>query len=651
MNGSETGTFQDRHWWNAHRDGADAHNVLNGFVDSIRMSQAVRYDNWRKLIAMYEWGFKAGTYNVAGDVPVTDFTNAYNAAQNFVETVHSKIIKSKVIPMAITTGGGYMQRKRARDLQKALEGTFDENNLDLVKEDVVMDALTTGAGVAKVFCEWGKIRIQTVPIDDMLVDEQEGRMRCPPCIYQISRMDRFKALELYGGKGAELHGDQDERRRKILTAPVDREISRNANSGASYGVGSTDQIRVIEAWHLPSRPLSSYEGDEDDVKHDGRYVVAIEGCTLIDTEWCYDRFPFAFYIPRRRRRCFWGLALMQQLAAPQKEYEYITGKIQNSVHWMAGAHWLAPRGSKVDPRLIDNDEGTVWEFDGQTPPTAYHPEIFQPQALEYQQGITAQMAQHSGISTYASSAQVPAGLQQASGKALQAFDDTQDERLRAYHTELDRWFMDLSQLVIMWARELTEYGEKELTVGYAGQKALEKVDWAQVLLDESEYTLKIFPISDLSRNPSARFEQLQEMLQAGAITVEQFRRLFNLPDLESENELDSADTDVIDMALDAIVLKGKYISPEPFDNLQLAYARAGKFYNLCRLQDVPEARLQLLRNYILDVKARMDEMNGVQQAPIGGPVPPPGAPPPGGPGLPAPPPGQPADVMVPPMAA
>ena len=94
------------------------------------------------------------------------------------------------------------------------------------------------------------------------------------------------------------------------------------------------------------------------------------------------------------------------------------------------------------------------------------------------------MKEHVGVSAMSTSSQVPAGLQQASGKALQVFDDVEAERLRPYHSELDRWHTELAQLIILEARELTEGGKAKYSVKYMGKGAIESVDWAKVLLDE-----------------------------------------------------------------------------------------------------------------------------------------------------------------------
>ncbi len=614
--------FVDEAWW-CHEEHHEAHDFLIGHITSMRARQSTRYANFNKLNSIYEWGFRAAyAWDSQEEAPLMEWSNAFNAAQNVVETVHAQVCRQTLIPMPITTGGGYSQRKRAKDLQKALEGTYDECRVEEIDSDVQMDALNCGAGFAKVFSEFGRVCIEFVPCDDLTVDDSEGRYRAPRSMYETKRMDRFKALELYGGTEAWLHGEQATRRERIMRCKV------SDSKGTASREISHDQIDVHTAYHLPSGPDAC----------DGRMVVCIDGCTLVDVRRDRKRFPFVKCIPRPRRRQFWGLSMMHDLAANQNEYERCTKKNQKAMQKVGGTHILAPRSAGVNPREITNDEGDFVEYDGNVPPREWTPNAVSSQQLQYTAEIPDTMMRTHGVSPMSAHNEVPAGLSQASGKALQVFKDAGDGRLKPYFKARDRFHVDLCQLIIEEARELVE-GDNDYAVGYASKKALEKISWSKVLIDEQEFVLKIFPISALAQDPAAKFEQLQEMLNAGAITIEQFKRLFGLPDLEAENEIDSADTDIIDMNLDIIAMDGRYLSPEPFDNLGLAKMRAGKFYNLCRARKgIPEARLELLRNYIADCDALLQAA-----AP-----PPPPAPPPQ-PGMPAGPPMPPdAEMPIPP---
>lgn len=604
--------YTDVTWYLADARGKKAHEYLVGLCREMRARQATLLDNTKKCIAVYQYGGDAMNIEPTDDAPLEDTMLTFNAAQNAVETVHSKVIKTRIAIMPLTEGGGYLARQRAKELGKAIEGVFDENFADGAEEDVVMDALVTdhGAGACKVFEAAGRVRIEHVPIEDVWFDEAETRQRVPRCCYHVPAdgVDKFVALELWAKDGDTypgLVGSVEERRVAILKAAGSPDALRMSRSP-----GEKMRLDVYEAWHLAS-------GDVDEEgKHDGRHTICVDGATLIDEPWDGKAFPIVMYVPRKRRRSIWGLSLMRQLVAPQREYEKLTKKIQNQHQKMAVSGFSASKQAQVNVRDITSGTfgaGFVVEHDG---PQAPQPFVIEPVAVgtyQYAEGIPRNMLERNGISALSATSQLPAGMGQASGKALQVFEDFESERLLPYHRERERFKIALAGRVVDVAARICER-EGHYKSSYQGKKGLETLDWKEVLMDRESFVLKVFPVSQLSKQPAAKFAQLTELLNAQAITVEQFKRLYELPDLEAENELDSSDTDVIDRAMDIMVVKGRYLAPEPFDNLELIIQRAGKFYNVCRQQEVPENRLQLLRDYMEDARSLQQEAQAAEAA-------------------------------------
>ena len=608
----------DRPWWRAHATGDTTHDLLLGLASEMKNRQKTQLDNTRRLNQAYQWGVKYSV-QVWDDtvVPIDEDTHTLNAAQDTIDTVHAKVCKPKIRPMPLTEGGTPIARRRARDLGRAIEGVFADCALEEVKEDVVMDALVTdhGAGAAIVYADEGQVRIEHVPVEDLFFDEAEVRYRKPRCLYRRIFIDRYVAAEKFGREDDWLDGDAGERRRKILSAPKAEEpIGRSSPDH--------DQIELWEAWHLRSRRPAG--DDEDEGSDDGRHAIVLHGCTLMDRRWDGDRFPIVLYAPRRRRRSIWGISLMRTLLATQREYETITEKIQRAHHRMGGSHFAIPKAANVDARELDNGIGTAFEYEGNVPPQVFNPDPCSAQTYQYADKLPLLMHRRGGLSELSVASQIPAGLSQASGKALQVFDDFEAERLLPYYTPLERWIVAIMWAVVDVVRELIEH-DRDLSATYRGRDALERVKWRDLLGDHKacDFDFQVFPVSNLARTPAARFAQLQELLNAGAITIEAFRRLYELPDLAAENELDTADTDLIDRSLDSMVCTGRYISPEPYDNLDLAIQRAGKFYSLCRLKELPDDRLELIRQYIQDAMALSAERAKAQPAAA------PGAPPPG----------------------
>lgn len=670
---SANDVYIDETWFLAHRQGAAAGPRLVSLCREMARRQTQLIENTEKCMAVFEYGGEAISLQPGDPFPIEDSLLTFNRAQNIVETAYAKIIKSRISIMVLSEGGGYLQQARSKEASNAIEGVLDANEFEEIEEDVVLDELVSdhGAGAVIVTDHCDEVKVEHAPIEDIWFDEAETRHRTPRSCYRIPKggLDKFVACELFASdtdipSGAV--GTPETRRAAILAAAQRPESWRR-----SVGVGDVkSRVDIFESWHLPSGPVEEEEYEEDEEydnedgermvrtvkkyrpKHDGRHVVAVDGQngTLIDEPWDgKGGFPVLLAVPRRRRRTIWGLSMMRDLIAPQREREKLSIKIQSANQKMGFSGLIASKSANVNVREFTAGtfgQGFLAEYDGQIPPTQFTPEPVAQSTYGYYEAIGREMGESKGISGLATSSQVPAGLQQASGKALQVFEDFEDVRLLPYHRERERFRVRLSWLVVHAARRIVERKGSYVST-YRGKHGIEKVEWKELLADAKDFVIRVFPVSALSKQPAAKFAQLTELLNAGAIDVQQFRRLFELPDLEAENQLDMADYDLIAKALDTMVIKGKYVTPLPFDDFQLAIKLASKFANLCRLREVPEERIKLIVDWIEDVKSLRDQA----QAAAAPPPAPPGAPPPGDPMAPLPPDGGGAPPPLPPEMA
>lgn len=627
-------------WWSAKDRDEEPHKRIIPLVRQLKQRQETRYTAMRRYATIYEYGYNAVDRVTAKAKWIDDGKLFFNFAQNVVDTIVAQIATPRVQPMALTEGASYGARQKAKELTQCIEGQWDECDLDSVKEQIITDAcIFEGVGLVKGYASQNcdAVVFKRVCPLDVFVDDAEAIDGEPRCFYHRQRMDRYVAAEDYGQPDPSLNGSAKTRRQKILKAPAAR-IDDDADS-------SLDRIELWESWHLPSR-MPDPSDPEDKGSQDGRHCIVIDGCTLLDEPWEESRFPFAVFKPKKARQGWWGIPAMRQLAAGQREYEKVTAKLQRAHQKMGGSHFIVNRNAKIAKRTMTNDSGDVWEVDGDPANVRdIQPTPANPQTYQYRDGIVADMLRSTGNSTFSAQGAVPAGLQQASGKALEVFSDENSKYHILWHREVERWTLDVTDLMKMVVRQILKV-KPDFSSKYREKRGYKTIAWKD-LIDE-DHVVRVFPVSMLAQAPAAKFAQLSELLNAGAITVEQFRRLFELPDIESETDIDAADTDIIDRNLDHMVMTGRYLAPQPFDDLQLLITRAGKFYNACRVQDVPDARLELIRNCISDAQALMNPPAPAGAAPpMAPPVGPPGMPPPG---AAMPPPAPPGAPMMPPGA-
>jgi hypothetical protein len=128
------------------------------------------------------------------------------------------------------------------------------------------------------------------------------------------------------------------------------------------------------------------------------------------------------------------------------------------------------------------------------------------------------------------------------------------------------------------------------------------------------------------------------MVQSGMIDIKEGRRLLDYPDLEQVEKLANAGEERIYQVLDDIIESGKYESPDPFMDLQLAKTTVVQYINLYASAKLEESKMQMLRDFYSQI---MDLMQAAQP-----PAPPPGAAP-GGPAPQAVPEAPPTSPLIP----
>ncbi len=624
-------TMSSTPWWDPELK-TEPHTRLLPLVKAMQETQAQRYENMRRMVSVYEYGGGSGA-NTPDDLSAIDDARLhFNVAKNAMDTMHAQVCTPRVAPMLLTEGGTKGQRDRAKMATKAIEGVFDENDFEEIREDVVLDAQVSYCGFALVYsCVYGKktadndtryadIKIERILPEDIFVDEAEGLYRKPRCIYRRQFRDRYVLLAEYGKPDADLFGSAATRKSAI----------KKAKAGSPRGnnrVQNADQIEVWEAWHLPSGPVEYEEVEEEGKRrrkpaHDGLHAICIDGCTLFSEPWDCDRFPIAVYRPEKARTGFWGLAAMRQAMAGQREYERVTERLQRAHKKQGSAGFVVSRGANLNTRELTNGVGWIVEVDGSPDGVRdVTPTPANPQTYEYREGIASDVLRFLGLSGFSAQSEVPAGMTNASGKALQTFEDSEGKRGILRHRGMERFVIDASDLVITEARRRIAEGIR-IESRYRDKTGFQCIDWneiIEVLEDRKSYVVRTFPVGMLAQTPSAKFAQLDSLLDRGVINVEQFKRLFEIPDLEAENAIDTADVEIIDKNLDYMVTTGKYLSPQSFDSLELIIERGGKVYNAYRIAEVLDERLELVRRYIIDAKALIDEAASKAAAMASGP--------------------------------
>lgn len=491
----------------------------------------------------------------------------FNVVQSAGDAVSAKIAKNRPKPMFLTSGGSYTLQRKAKKLDKFVEGVYYENNAYILGPQIFTDAYVLGDGIIHVFDRDDKVTFERVIAGEMFTDWAESIYGEPRQLHRVKNIDREVLLDMFPDKEKEIN-----------------EASKSDLGDSVNTENVSDQLCVVESWHLKS-------GKDAE---DGCHTINIyNGKNLFDdTEWDKKRFPFAKLTWSRRLHGYWGQGGAEQVQPIQLEINKILWTMQRSYQLSGSFKIWVKIGSKIVKEHLNNEIGTIIESDER--PEYMVPPIIPPEMYQQLDKLKNAAFEQIGVSQLSANSQKPAGLD--SGRALREYNNIETERFMILGQAYEQFFLQLSMLAIDCARDIYA-SKKSLSVKSPNSKFIQSIDWKDAEISDDDMILQMFPVSSLPNDPSGRMQTIQEWVQAGWITPRTAKRIQNFPDLEAVEELDNAKEDYLHMILEKIIDDGEFTPPEPFDDLQLAKELFLNYYAYGKNSGVEEDKLEMLRQF------------------------------------------------------
>lgn len=558
----------DLQWWTYDDPSDSAWSAYS----SIYEGDSIRRDAYLRYLRLYS----NTDDSYVGSTPADVWANeraSMNVVKSIIDTVASKIAKSKPKAAFLTNAGNYTLKRKARLLERYVDAESYVAKMPAKYQDAFIDACILGTGVVKHYADIPRqhVAVERIFPGEILVDHIEGRYRDPRQLFQRKYVSR-----------EQLKHDFPEHAEAISRAP---ELPKEVDWGRDT---TADQIVVVEGWHLPSSPRAG----------DGRHIIFIEGRTLFDEKWESETFPFVFLRWTVRRQGFWGQGLAEDLTGLQLEINRLLQKIQKIFHLLAVPRVYVEQGSKVNKAQMTNMVGCIVPYVGSKPiidtSATVNAEVFN--HLKY---LISSAYEVAGISQDTAGGNVPQGLDEASGIAILRQTEVQTTR---YALAVQMWeeaHCEGARLTVACGKMLSKAIKGYSPVTSKDRYTIATVKWSDVDMDEDAYVLKVFPASSMPDLPSGKIKMILGMQGLGiAQDPQTVAKLLDFPDLESEFALDRASSDDIDRQIELMLDEGGYDSPEPFQDLQLALKKVQSAYLKARMDGVPEERLALLREYM-----------------------------------------------------
>ncbi len=605
----DPGDGVDSRWWLL--DGDKAAQSISGVLTTLKEAQAPRLTRFMANTRLYDnapalgvigfgtvWGAAGATTSTAGQK--TKIT--YNLVQSATDTVTSKAGKNKPRPFFLPSGGNFRQHRKAKRLNKFVDGMFYENKVYTLGIAAFRDAAVWGDGTIKIVEKNGRVAFERVLPMELFVDEVEALLGSPRQMHHVRFVDRRKLAAAFPDFA-------DTILNKV-------EASKLTELGARGNV--SDMVLVRESWHLRSGPDAT----------DGKHIVSVDDYAICKMEeWEHDFFPFARMRWSPRLVGYWSQSLSEQLQPTQFELNGLMQQVQRATYKAGYSTTWVPKGSNVPKDFITNATDTVIEYTGTVSP---HREVYPVVPPE----IYRQIEQHkrdgfelAGVTLLSAIGQKPAGLD--SKVALREQQDIESDRFRTVGDEYQNLFLELARIGLAFARMIAKKNGGKYEVTSRGRGSMEKLSWSDIGLAEDEYGLECFPVSSLPRDPAGRLQTITEYAQAGYLTPREARRLLDFPDLESVESLANAAEDWLVQCLDKIVDDGEYAGPDPEDDLKLGRELVLQYIAVGKSKGLEDDRIEMLRRFLKQIDAF--EKKAVQlslvQGGAGGGLAPPTAPP------------------------
>lgn len=598
--------FVDR-WWLEPEERIYHH--VQGVLTTIESRQAFRRVSnirWRKLYSNYDHtaGVTGGVHGRMMASRAGSGANAFRFTLNVVEScidgAAAKIAKSRPVPRIVTSKGSFKQRKKSMLLSKYIKGMFSELDIYEKAQQCFVDSCIWGTAALRFMVEDGQVKAKRVLVDDIIVDEEDGRDGDPRQLHQRAHVNRDVLAELFP--------DHVER---IMTAG-------SMLPGDTYTPVSQDLVAVTESWHLPS----SEDAD------DGLHVICLDNCTVFSEPWDFQWFPFAMLRWKPDPLGFYGTGLSQQLAPIQLAINKLCILIQDSIEQVSKPNMFLPNGSNIIAQQVSSKVGTVIRTQGEVPTFAV-PQAQSPEVYAWLENLYSKAYQVTGISQLSAQSQKPAGLN--SGAALREFQDIETSRFELTGQRFEEFFRVCGEMIIALSRQLyTSEEGKKLSAKVKGRKFIETINWKDASLEDDEFTMDMFSVSSLPDTPAGRLEAITSLAQAGYLSKEMSFELLDFPDLDEAVSVQVAAMEQARMVVDKARWDGEYTTITPLMNVTAIRDYAHSSYLDALQQDTPLDHLDLLVRMTNDAQGWIDKAS----APPPGATPPP--PPPLGRPMPAP---------------
>lgn len=565
-----TNPYARNRWWTLPK--ADVAPAVASVAQAILADDQYRREQFGRFGRRYGGMGPIGLANKDNQFPL-EFDMAQNVRHSLVREVvdaalaQLTVAKPRALPL--TDGGDWSLQRKAKDLGKFINGVMWGQDGDEKGVMMLRDALIFGSGIVKVTQDGQKVVIERVLPWEVVVDAADAMYGQPQRMYQTRLVDRATLEATFGESDAINAAGADQYGYQMLST-----------TGRSE-----DTVSVYEAWSLPSSKGAK----------DGRHIICTTAGVLVDEKWTQPRFPFVVMTFTAPLCGLWGSGMAEEIAPLEIETNRILNANKTSMMLHGIPMVLVEEGSKVNLAKLNNLPGQILTYTGTKPEVIINKTVAQ-ESIQAIADYRMSAFERFGLNQMQAAGMKPAGIQ--SGVAIRTMIDLSSTRLGVVQKRYEACMVEMGRLIIDAARELYTRYDVDMEASAPDTKFLKTIKWSDIDLDDSQYSLQIFPINLLAKEPGARLEQVNEMMASGLIDNKMALALLQFPDLEAFNERQNAPIEMTNKIIESILEDGRYIGPTPFTPFEVADQMMLLALTKAEVDGAPEERLDLMRQWL-----------------------------------------------------
>ena len=449
-----------------------------------------------------------------GEEEDTSATPQLNVVASCIDTLHSKIAQSKVRPFFTTINGTFKDIQCVKQAQQFFDVYFDEQYVNKKISDAFKDACIFDTGV-------------------LYIDPEE---------LTVNRVLPFQVYvrpaEVHYNKITRVFYEQKDYPVTLLPEKVRAKFRNKSLEYVDYGI-YYDTLNKTKAYTANS--------------------------TIIMTE-AYDRdaIPFVFIYYKNPVLGNVTTSVADQLISIQQEINILMAKIKDASQLNAALTFFMPEGSSMKVTQLNNRVGNVLTYkplaQGGLPVTSSTPAFIDNQYIALLDNLIQKAYDMVGISQLSAQSKKPTGLD--SGVALSTMEDVESDRFETQLNQVIRAYIDVAKTCIK------VFPQDENILPEIATRT--SIRWKDIIKESNNMNIQYSGADNLSKDPSTKLQQLQQLAMAGVIPAARISQLMQIPDLESGYSLSNNAIDAVMTVIKECIEDDVFDVPEyvPFELLK-----------------------------------------------------------------------------------